>query len=90
MESLLSNSLWIPLVMRNQIDNWLAGDWVVLGTHVQHWAVVIAAIALVALIVAWFERPKRAPARSSPRSYTSNHHAAAEPVRMSGRSAVPR
>ena len=53
--------------MRNQIDNWLAGDWVVLGTHVQHWVVALAAIALVALIVAWLERPKRTPEPSSPR-----------------------
>jgi len=51
--------------MRNQIDSWLAGDWMVPGTHVHHWVVVIAAIALVALLVAWFERPKRAPVRSS-------------------------
>jgi hypothetical protein len=50
--------------MRNQIDSWLAGDWIVLGTHVQPRVVVIAAIALVALLVFWFERPKRAPARS--------------------------
>jgi hypothetical protein len=76
--------------MRNQIDDWLAGDWVVLGTHVQHWAVVIAAIALVALLVAWFERPKRAPTRFSPRSHATDRDAASEPVRMSGRSAAPR
>jgi disulfide bond formation protein DsbB len=49
--------------MRNQIDNWLAGDWVVLGTNVQHWVLVLAAIVLVALLVAWFERPRRAPGR---------------------------
>jgi hypothetical protein len=45
--------------MPNQIDDWLAGDWVVLGTHVQHRVVVIAAIALAALLVAWLEHPKR-------------------------------
>jgi hypothetical protein len=49
--------------VRNEIANWLAGDWIVLGTHVQHKVVVIAAIALVTLLVAWLERPKRAPAR---------------------------
>jgi hypothetical protein len=49
----------MPLTMRNQIDNWLAGDWIVLGTHVQHRVLVLAAIALMALLVAWFERPKR-------------------------------
>jgi hypothetical protein len=50
--------------MRNQIDNWLAGDWLVLGTQVQHRIIVIAAIAVMALLIAWFERPKRAPAQS--------------------------
>jgi hypothetical protein len=50
--------------MRNQIHSWLAGDWIVLGTQVQNRVVVIAAIVLVALLVAWFERPKRAPAQS--------------------------
>jgi len=64
MGSLLSNSLGIPLIMRDQICSWLAGDWLALGTHVQHWAVALAAIALIALLVAWFERPKRAPAQS--------------------------
>ena len=46
--------------MSNQIHNWLDGDWIVLGTKVQNRMVVIAAIVLVALLVAWFERPKRA------------------------------
>ena len=46
--------------MSNQIHNWLDGDWIVLGTQVQNRMVVIAAIVLVALLVAWFERPKRA------------------------------
>ncbi|MBV8755519.1 MAG: hypothetical protein JO328_21905 [Hyphomicrobiales bacterium] len=50
--------------MRNQFDHWLAGDWVVLGAHVQHWVVALAALALLALLVAWFERPKRTPRRS--------------------------
>jgi hypothetical protein len=54
--------------MRNQIANWLAGDWVVLGAQVQHRMVVIAAIAVVALLVAWFERPKRGPGRPLPGS----------------------
>jgi hypothetical protein len=57
--------------MRNQIGNWLAGDWVVLGTQVQHRMVVLAAIAVVALLVAWLERPKRGPGRSSPGSYAA-------------------
>jgi hypothetical protein len=57
--------------MRNQIDNWLGGDWAVLGVHVQHWAVALAAIALAALLVAWFERPKRAWERQSPRLHQS-------------------
>jgi len=49
--------------MRNQINSWLAGDWIVFGTHVQHRVIVIATIAVVALLIAWFERSKRAPAR---------------------------
>jgi hypothetical protein len=57
--------------MRNQIGHWMAGDWVVLGTQVQHRMAVIAAIAVLALLVAWFERPKRAPAGSSPGSYAA-------------------
>ena len=48
--------------MRNEMHNWLAGDWFVLGAHVPHWMVAIGALILVALLVAWFERPKRAPA----------------------------
>jgi hypothetical protein len=51
--------------MHRQSDSWLVGDWVVPGTQVHHWVVVIAAIALVALLVAWFERSKQAPVRSS-------------------------
>ena len=58
--------------MRNQVDNWLAGDWAVLGAYVHHWAVVLVAIVLVALLVAWFERPKRAPARPSSRSHITD------------------
>jgi hypothetical protein len=57
--------------MRNQIQNWLAGDWLVLGTQVQHRVVVLAAIAVVAFLVAWFERPKRVSGRSSPGSYAA-------------------
>jgi hypothetical protein len=67
MKTLTSNSLGTPLAMRNQLDNWLAGDWVILGTQVQHWVVALAAIALIALLVAWFERPTRAPGRPSPK-----------------------
>jgi hypothetical protein len=54
--------------MRTQVDNWLIGDWVVLGAHVPHWVAVIAALIVVALLVAWFERPRRVPARASQRS----------------------
>jgi hypothetical protein len=60
--------------MYDQVDKWLAGDWALLGTHVPHWALALAAVILVALFVAWFERPKRAPARST--SYTVGHPAA--------------
>jgi hypothetical protein len=59
--------------MRNQIENWLAGDWIILGTQVQHRTAVIAAIAVVALLIAWFERPKRRPRRYSPGSYAADH-----------------
>jgi len=55
--------------MRNQMDSWLVGDWVVLGAHVPHWVAVIAGLIVVALLVAWFERPRRAPARPSQRSH---------------------
>ena len=65
--------------MYDQVDKWLAGDWALLGTHVPHWAVALAAVILVALFVAWFERPKRAPARSLSASRTGDHPAAAEP-----------
>jgi hypothetical protein len=64
--------------MRNQLDGWLAGDWVVLGMHVQHWAVALAAIALVALLVAWLERSKPAPRRFSPRSRGAGYDSAHE------------
>ena len=60
--------------MYDQVDKWLAGDWVLLGTHVPHWAVALAAVILVAGLVAWFERPKRTPARST--SHASGHPAA--------------
>jgi hypothetical protein len=65
--------------MHDHVDKWLAGDWVLLGTHVPHWAVALAAIILVAVLVAWLERPKRATARSLSRSHTGGHPAAAEP-----------
>jgi hypothetical protein len=51
--------------MRHQTDSWLTGDWVVLGTHVPHWAIMIAGLILVALLVAWFERPRRSRAVTS-------------------------
>jgi hypothetical protein len=54
--------------MHDQVDKWLASDWPFLGMHVPHWLIALAAIALIALLVAWFERPERAPARSSSRS----------------------
>jgi hypothetical protein len=60
--------------MYDQVDKWLAGDWVLLGAHVPHWAFALAAVILVAGLVAWFERPKRMPARST--SHTSGHPAA--------------
>jgi len=44
--------------MRHYTESWITGDWVVLGTHVPHWATVIAALILVAVLVAWLERPK--------------------------------
>ena len=62
--------------MYDQVDKWLAGDWMLLGTHVPHWAVALAAVILVALFVAWFERPKRAPARSLSTPHASGHPAA--------------
>jgi hypothetical protein len=49
--------------MRNPIQSWLAADWIILGTQLQHRLVVIAVIAAVALLVAWLERPKRGLAR---------------------------
>jgi FtsZ-interacting cell division protein ZipA len=57
--------------MPNQTDKLLVGDWVFLGMHVPHWLVVLAAIALVALLVAWFERP-----RSSSKPRTSRRYEA--------------
>jgi hypothetical protein len=60
--------------MRIQIDNWLVGDWVVLGAHVPYWVAVIAALIVVALLVAWFERPRRVPARASQRSHGASRY----------------
>jgi hypothetical protein len=51
--------------MDHQTESWLVGDWVVLGAHVPHWAIVIAGLIVVALLVAWFERHK--PAQFSAR-----------------------
>jgi hypothetical protein len=65
--------------MYDQVDKWLAGDWALLGTHVPHWALALAAVILVALFVAWFERPKRAPARSLSTPHTGGRPTAAEP-----------
>jgi hypothetical protein len=67
--------------MYDQVDKWLAGDWVLLGTHVPHWAVALAVIILVGLLVAWFERPKRAPARFLSVSHTGRSVAAEPPER---------
>ncbi len=53
--------------MRHQSDNWLLADWAVFGSHIPHWAIVIAGLVLVALLVAWFERRNRTPARFSSR-----------------------
>jgi hypothetical protein len=54
--------------MHHQTDSWLAGDWVVLGAYVPHWAIVIAGLIVVAILVAWFERHKRTAVRVSPRA----------------------
>ncbi len=62
--------------MHNRTDNWLAGDWLVLGAHVPHWMVALATLIVVALLIAWFERPKCAPACSSLRSHTGEHRSA--------------
>ena len=70
MRSLLPHDVAAGLTMRNQMHNWLAGDWLVLGAPVPHWMVAIGALILVALLVAWFERSSRAPTRSSLRSNT--------------------
>jgi hypothetical protein len=79
----------VLLTMHDQVDKWLAGNSVFLGMHVPHWAIVIAAIILVALLVAWFERPKRVPARSSSRSRTGGHPEASEPRERSARPQYP-
>jgi quercetin dioxygenase-like cupin family protein len=65
--------------MHDQVDKWLAGDWLFLGMHVPHWLIALAAISLVALLVVWFERPQRPPARSSWRSRTSAYPEASAP-----------
>jgi hypothetical protein len=65
--------------MRDQVDKWLAGDWLFLGLHVPHWAIAMAAIALMALLVVWFERPQRAPARSSSSSASERREHSARP-----------
>jgi hypothetical protein len=68
------------LTMRVPTESWLTGDWVVLGTYVPHWAIVIAGLILVALLVAWFERPSRSLVRFSPRA-TADYDASALPER---------
>jgi hypothetical protein len=65
--------------MYDQVDKWFDGDWVLLGTHIPHWAITIAGVTLVALLVAWLERPKRTPSHFSSRSHSSGHPAAADP-----------
>jgi hypothetical protein len=62
--------------MRNEMHHWLAGNGLVLGAHVPHWMVAIGALILVALLVAWFERPSRAPTHSSLRSNTGQRRSA--------------
>jgi hypothetical protein len=62
--------------MHNRTNDWLAGDWLVLGAHIPHWVVAIGMLIVVALLVAWFERPKRVPARSSLRPHTAEHRSA--------------
>jgi len=70
--------------MRHQTDSWLIGDWVVFGAHVPHWAIVIAGLIVVALLVAWFERPKRTPTWFSPRA-AGDYEASALPERSVSR-----
>jgi hypothetical protein len=70
--------------MHHQTDNWLFADWAVFGVHLPHWAAVIAGLILVALLVAWFERPKR-PAQFSPRA-AGDYEASALPERSGWRS----
>lgn len=54
-------------IMPHHTESWLTGDWVVLGTPVPHWAMVIAALIMVALLVAWLESPNRTGPRISRR-----------------------
>jgi hypothetical protein len=62
--------------MGHQTDSWLIGDWGVLGGHVPHWAIVIAGLIVVALLVAWFERHK--PGRFSQRTAADYERAVPE------------
>ena len=50
--------------MHNQTDSWLFADWAIFGTSVPHWSIVIAGLVLVAVLIAWFERSNRTPART--------------------------
>jgi hypothetical protein len=52
--------------MRHQADSWWSGDWAFFGLQVPHWAIVIAGLIVIAVLVAWFERHK--PARFSSRA----------------------
>jgi len=66
--------------MRNQTDQFLAGDWVVLGMHVPNWAVVLAGLVLVALLVAWLERPRRTPATNHYEASPLSNRSASRPT----------
>jgi hypothetical protein len=54
--------------MHHETDSWLFADWAVFGAQIPHWAMVIGGLFLVALLVAWFERPKRGAKRLTPRA----------------------
>jgi hypothetical protein len=76
--------------MRYQTDSWLFADWAIFGTHIPHWATVIAGLVLVAVLVAWFERSNRTPARFSSRAaYESSalaEHSVSRPTEPTGKS----